>query len=87
MQPLFSLPLSDLNASGPSSTVSDHGRVWSPCVLSAAMSATCAKDHDDGESPEVGVGSETRVIEHAAERRLCLKFDVRILPVLATMCE
>lgn len=35
-----------------------------------------------------GVFPETaRVVDHAAERRLCLAFDVRILPVLAVMCE
>ncbi len=28
-----------------------------------------------------------RVLDHAAERRLCRKFDIRILPVLAVMCE
>jgi hypothetical protein len=26
-------------------------------------------------------------IDHKAERRLCLKFDLHILPVLAIMCE
>lgn len=28
-----------------------------------------------------------RVVDHAAERKLCLKFDVRMLPVLAVMCK
>lgn len=28
-----------------------------------------------------------RVIDKAAERRLCLKYDVRLLPVLALMCK
>jgi hypothetical protein len=27
----------------------------------------------------------TRVYDHAAERALCFKFDIRILPVLALM--
>lgn len=27
-----------------------------------------------------------RVIDHKAERRLCRRFDVRLLPVLAIMC-
>lgn len=27
-----------------------------------------------------------RVLDKAAERRLCFKFDVRLLPVLALMC-
>lgn len=35
-----------------------------------------------------GAMEETaEVIDHKAERRLCLRFDIRILPVLAVMCE
>jgi hypothetical protein len=29
----------------------------------------------------------TRVVDHKAERRLCRKFDYRLLPILAVMCE
>ena len=29
----------------------------------------------------------TRVIDHKAERRLCRKFDFRLLPILAIMCK
>lgn len=29
----------------------------------------------------------TRVVDHKAERRLCRKFDYRLLPILAIMCE
>lgn len=28
-----------------------------------------------------------RVVDHEAERKLCFKFDIRILPVLAVMCR
>lgn len=28
-----------------------------------------------------------RVVDHIAERQLCRKFDVRLMPVLAIMCE
>lgn len=37
---------------------------------------------------EGGVVADTaRVQDHAAEVSLCRKFDIRILPVLAVMCE
>ncbi|KAM4062742.1 major facilitator superfamily protein [Hirsutella rhossiliensis] len=56
------------------------------------MAVTPPKAQDDGEFGQVescrepGAVTETaRVIDHAAERSLCLKFDVRILPVLAIM--
>ena len=29
----------------------------------------------------------TRVVDHKAERRLCRKFDYRLLPILAIMCK
>jgi hypothetical protein len=41
-----------------------------------------AVDTEKGE-----VAETARVIDHAAERRLCRKFDLRILPVLAIMCK
>ena len=28
-----------------------------------------------------------RVVDHIAERQLCRKFDMRLMPVLAVMCE
>lgn len=28
-----------------------------------------------------------RVVDHKAERRLCRKFDYRLLPILAVMCK
>ncbi len=46
--------------------------------------------HDIGqlESSGGGVVAETaRVLDHAAERALCRKFDFRLLPVLAVMCK
>ena len=42
--------------------------------------------NDDVEKPTAQ--SETaRVLNKAAERRLCLKFDIRLMPVLALMCK
>ena len=35
-----------------------------------------------------GTHEETaRVVDHIAERQLCRKFDVRLMPVLAVMCK
>lgn len=28
-----------------------------------------------------------RVVDHEAERKLCFKFDIRLMPVLAIMCK
>lgn len=40
------------------------------------------------QSPSDGiVASTARVLDHVAERKLCFKFDVRLLPVLAVLCE
>lgn len=40
------------------------------------------------DSPKDGaIASTARVMDHPAERSLCFKFDVRILPVLAIMCK
>lgn len=46
-------------------------------------------DHlDRVESQKDGFMEETaRVVDHPAERALCFKFDIRILPVLALMCK
>lgn len=38
-----------------------------------------------GSAPGV-VDEVTRVVDHKAERRLCRRFDFRLLPVLAIMC-
>ncbi len=34
-----------------------------------------------------GIGETARIVDHAAERALCRKFDFRLLPVLALMCK
>lgn len=39
-----------------------------------------------GSAPGV-VDEITRVVDHKAERRLCRRFDIRLLPILAIMCE
>lgn len=51
-----------------------------------------SKDHkDDGfiedTLPDVAEGETARVVDHIAERQLCRKFDVRLMPVLAIMCK
>lgn len=43
-------------------------------------------EHDD--SPKDVLYDDTvAVVDHTAERSLCFKFDIRILPVLAIMCK
>lgn len=43
--------------------------------------------HDEGETCAAINNDETaHVTDHDAERKLCFKFDVRLLPVLAVMC-
>lgn len=45
-------------------------------------------DVESSANGEGAVAADTaRVQDHAAEVRLCRKFDIRILPVLAVMCE
>lgn len=39
-----------------------------------------------GSGPGV-IDETTRVVDHKAERRLCRRFDFRLLPVLAIMCQ
>lgn len=40
-----------------------------------------------GYASAAGVVDEvTRVVDHKAERRLCRRFDIRLLPILAIMC-
>jgi transposase-like protein len=50
------------------------------------------KDHKnddfiDDTLPDVTEGETARVVDHIAERQLCRKFDVRLMPVLAIMCK
>ena len=42
---------------------------------------------DDNVTKAMGQAETARVLDKAAERRLCFKFDVRLLPVLALMCK
>lgn len=58
------------------------------------MSVPGAEGHHGGHlgqaesNRQAGAVTETaRVVDRAAERSLCFKFDVRILPVLAVMCK
>lgn len=44
--------------------------------------------HEHEECPKDNLYNDsTAVVDHAAERSLCFKFDIRILPVLAVMCK
>ncbi len=43
--------------------------------------------HDNDPKQLASTEEIARVIDHAAEKSLALKFDFRILPVLAVMCE
>lgn len=48
-------------------------------IIEAEADASCREHaHPDDET--------ARVVDHDAERKLCFKFDIRILPVLAIMC-
>jgi hypothetical protein len=44
------------------------------------------KLHGYASAPGV-IDEVTRVVDHKAERRLCRKFDYRLLPILAIMCK
>lgn len=49
-----------------------------------ALEANKLSSHDSG----AGVVEDVvRVVDHKAERALCRKFDYRLLPILAFMCE
>ena len=50
----------------------------------AAVEANKLNSHEYG--PGV-VEDVVRVVDHKAERALCRKFDYRLLPILAFMCE
>lgn len=45
-----------------------------------------AESSVNGETAGVMVADTARVLDHAAEVKLCRKFDSRILPCLAVMC-
>lgn len=50
------------------------------------------KDHKDDDFiddtlHDVAEGETARIVDHIAERQLCRKFDVRLMPVLAIMCK
>ena len=42
---------------------------------------------NEGGSKGVDQADTAHVLDKAAERRLCFKFDVRLMPVLAIMCK
>lgn len=62
---------------------------------STGLSVLTTMDHKDdkenGSINDVPVDTEVaetaRVVDRIAERQLCRKFDVRLMPVLAIMCK
>ncbi|KAK2602034.1 hypothetical protein QQS21_004461 [Conoideocrella luteorostrata] len=53
---------------------------------SADVEAVGKDGHEHDECPKDALYDDTtRVVDHAAERSLCFKFDVRLMPVLAIM--
>jgi hypothetical protein len=61
----------------------------SPSLLGDGQGGHGGGKQDDAvdNAPSLHEGDTARVIDHQAERKLCRKFDVRILPVLAVMCK
>lgn len=54
------------------------------------MDSKSDKDHasiNDVPPPDMETAETARVVDHIAERQLCRKFDVRLMPVLAIMCR
>ena len=43
--------------------------------------------NDNVPTKAIDQAETARVLDKAAERRLCLKFDIRLMPVLAIMCR
>lgn len=42
--------------------------------------------NDDHKATDIGEGTAF-ILDHTLEKRLCWKFDLRLLPVLAIMCK
>jgi hypothetical protein len=68
--------------------MSSHDRSSSPqgTVKKTDTLATMEEPTKFGSVPGI-MDEVTRVVDHKAERRLCRKFDYRLLPILAIMCE
>lgn len=52
----------------------------------ASLEASKQNSHDSASAPGV-VEDVVQVVNHRAERALCRRFDLRLLPILALMCE
>jgi hypothetical protein len=53
--------------------------------VTSGIDSTSSKSGDARHPP--GVAEDTaQVLDHAAEKSLCWKFDIRLMPVLAVMC-
>ncbi len=44
-------------------------------------------ESSSGSAAAPAVETTARVLDHVAERKLCRRLDLRLLPVLAVMCE
>lgn len=63
---------------------SPDGAVKKTDTLGTAEEPNTLKGY--GSVPGV-IDEVTRVVDHKGERRLCRKFDYRLLPILAVMCK
>jgi len=61
-----------------------------PCIPDdskiVSLEASKPNSHDSETVPGV-VEDVVQVVDHQAERALCRRFDLRLLPILALMCE
>lgn len=55
--------------------------------VEAAARDPVVADSDIRKGPAGVVEGVARVVDHVAERKLCWKFDIRLMPVLAIMCK
>lgn len=69
-------------SSAPARTLSPDGTTKKTDTLDTVEEPNKLKGYGSGVLDEV-----TRVVDHKAERRLCRKFDYRLLPILAVMCK
>lgn len=66
----------------------------SPSLTAVDRRVSADRDSSPDEDPNKAdryapgvVESVARVVDHKAERKLCWRFDLRLMPVLAIMCE
>jgi hypothetical protein len=65
----------------------DPPEAQKPLPVDVSKGAADDDSKDVESSRSVVVAETARVTDHVAERKLCWKFDIRILPFLAFMCK